>query len=216
MQTAAGRLHPVVGIDRTRKSAVTRSAEKADRRTAREVPRPAPPGGSSCRVRAILTDSGIRCAGSPRNRNAILSRPMRFDMIRDGEPWSAIGPGTMARGIGHRLTKPTPPGPTVRSNGWTPRSGRRGHSRSGGSAAADRETLPLRQPGSAAHPARRLHGSLHLRISARDPRRPVSPGPMAHNGRPSRPVTTAARSRPRSRIDSSATRSTKCRDGTAG
>ena len=41
--------------------------------------------------------SGIQFAEQPRNRNTILSRPMRFDMICD------------ANGIEHRLTKPNHP-----------------------------------------------------------------------------------------------------------
>ena len=65
--------------------------------------------GSSYQVHPILTDNGIQFAEQPRNRNTILSRPMRFDLICEGAPKSAIGPRTMARGIEHRLTKPNHP-----------------------------------------------------------------------------------------------------------
>ena len=59
-------------------------------------------------VRETIGD-GIQFAEQPRNRNTIISRPMRFDMICEGVPKSAIGPRTMARGIEHRLTKPNHP-----------------------------------------------------------------------------------------------------------
>ena len=115
--TAEGRLYLFVAIDRTSKFAVTKLVEKADRRTAWEflerlldaVP---------CRIHIILTDRaigtplvretkarGIQFAEQPRHRNTIYSRPMRFDMICEGEPLSAIGSRTMASGIEHRLTK---------------------------------------------------------------------------------------------------------------
>ena len=38
---------------------------------------------------------GIQFADQPRNRNTIISRPMRFDMICEGETLAAIGPRTM-------------------------------------------------------------------------------------------------------------------------
>ena len=44
-----------------------------------------------------LTDNDIQFAGQPRNRNAIYSRPMRFDMICE------------ENGIEHRLTNPNHP-----------------------------------------------------------------------------------------------------------
>src|SRR6056297_2449182 len=96
VQTAAGKLYLFVGIDRTSKFAVTQLVEKADRRTAWEflqhmleaVP---------YHVHTVLTDNGIQFAEPPRNRNTILSRPMRFDMICE------------ANGIEHRLTKPNHP-----------------------------------------------------------------------------------------------------------
>jgi len=85
-----------LAIDRTRKFAVARLVDKADRRTAREgleavlyaVP---------CRIHTILTDNGIQVAEPPRNRNTIYSLPMRFDRICD------------ANGIEHRLTEPNHP-----------------------------------------------------------------------------------------------------------
>jgi transposase InsO family protein len=85
-----------VGIDRTSKFAVAQLVEKADRRTAWEflqhlletVP---------YQIHTVLTDNGIQFAEQPRNRNTIISRPMRFDMICE------------ANGIEHRLTKPNHP-----------------------------------------------------------------------------------------------------------
>lgn len=73
---------------------MTQLVEKADRKTVWEflqhmleaVP---------YQVRTILTDNGIQFAEQPRNRNTAYSRPMRFDMICEGETMSAIGPRTM-------------------------------------------------------------------------------------------------------------------------
>ena len=112
VQTAEGKLHLFVGIDRTSKFAVTQLVEKADRKTAWEFLRhmlEAFACGSSYQVHSILTDNGIQFAEQRRNRNTVYSRPMRFDMICEGAPKSAIGPRTMARGIEHRLTKPNQP-----------------------------------------------------------------------------------------------------------
>jgi len=80
MQTAEGKLYLFVGIDRTSKFAVTQLVEKADRRTAWEflqhmlaaVP---------YHVHTVLTDNGIQFVEQPGNRNTIISRPMRCDMI---------------------------------------------------------------------------------------------------------------------------------------
>ena len=96
VQTAEGKLYLFVAIDRTSKFAVAQLVEKADRRTAWEfletvlelVP---------YRIHTILTDNGIQFAEQPRNRNKPFSRPMRFDMICEGN------------GIEHRLTKPNHP-----------------------------------------------------------------------------------------------------------
>ena len=49
------------------------------------------------RIHTLLTDNGIQFAEQPRNRNTILSRQSRFDMICE------------ANGIEHRLTKPNHP-----------------------------------------------------------------------------------------------------------
>ncbi len=38
-------------------------------------------------VHTILTENGLQCAEQPRTRNTITSRPMRFDMICEVEPW---------------------------------------------------------------------------------------------------------------------------------
>ncbi len=96
LRTAEGKLYLFVAIDRTSKFAVAQLVEKADRKTAWEflellldtVP---------YRIHTILTDNGIQFAEQPRNRNTIISRPMRFDMICE------------ANGIEHRLTKPNHP-----------------------------------------------------------------------------------------------------------
>ncbi len=96
LRTAEGKLCLFVAIDRTSKFAVAQLVGKADRKTAWEfleflldaVP---------YRIHTILTDNGIQFAEQPRNRNTIISRPMRFDMTCD------------ANGIEHRLTKPNHP-----------------------------------------------------------------------------------------------------------
>jgi transposase InsO family protein len=96
LRTAEGKFYLFVAIDRTSKFAVAQLVEKADRKTAWEflellldaVP---------YRIHTILTDNGIQFAEQPRNRNTIISRPMRFDMICE------------ANGIEHRLTKPNHP-----------------------------------------------------------------------------------------------------------
>ena len=96
LRTEEGKLYLFVAIDRTSKFAVAQLVEKADRKTAWEflellldaVP---------YRIHTILTDNGIQFAEQPRNRNTIISRPMRFDMICE------------ANGIEHRLTKPNHP-----------------------------------------------------------------------------------------------------------
>jgi hypothetical protein len=96
VQTAEGKLCLFVGIDRTRKFAMTQLVEKADRRIAGEILQhmlEAEP----CQVHPILTGNGLQFAEQPRNRTAIHSQPMRFDMICE------------ATGIKHHLTKPNHP-----------------------------------------------------------------------------------------------------------
>jgi transposase InsO family protein len=96
VQTAEGKLHLFVAIDRTSKFAVTRLFGKANRKTAweflEEVLAAVP-----YKIHTILTDNGIQFAEQRRNRNTITSRPMRFDLICE------------ANGIEHRLTKPNHP-----------------------------------------------------------------------------------------------------------
>ncbi len=96
VRTEEGKLHLFVAIDRTSKFAMAQLVEKANRKTAWEfldllleaVP---------YQIHTILTDNGVQFAEQPRNRNVIVSRPMRFDMICE------------ANGIEHRLTKPNHP-----------------------------------------------------------------------------------------------------------
>ena len=96
VQTAEGKLHLFVAIDRTSKFAVTRLFDKANRKTAweflEEVLAAVP-----YKIHTILTDNGIQFAEQPRNRNSVTYRKMRFDMICE------------ANGIEHRLTKPNHP-----------------------------------------------------------------------------------------------------------
>lgn len=94
-----------VAMDRTSKVAVAQLVEQADRKTAWEFPElllEAVP----YQIHTILTEIGIQLIERPRNRNTILSRPMRCDMIFEGAPKSAIRPRKMARGIERGLTKP--------------------------------------------------------------------------------------------------------------
>jgi transposase-like protein len=96
VRTEEGKLYLFVAIDQTSKFAVAQLVEKANRRTAWEffehlleaVP---------YRIHTILPDNGIQFAEQPRNRNTIITRPMRFDLI------------CAANGIEHRLTKPNHP-----------------------------------------------------------------------------------------------------------
>jgi hypothetical protein len=80
LRTAEGKFYLFVAIDRTSKFAVAQLVEKADRKTAwefLELLLDAVPYS----IHTILTDNGIQFAEQPRNRNTIISRPMRFDMI---------------------------------------------------------------------------------------------------------------------------------------
>src|SRR4028118_1923951 len=96
VRTGEGKLYLFVAIDRTSKFAVARLYEKATRPTAcqflEELLTVVP-----YRIHTLLTDNGIQFAEQPRNRNTILSRMSRFDMICE------------ANGIEHRLTKPNHP-----------------------------------------------------------------------------------------------------------
>ena len=96
VRTGEGKLYLFVAIDRTSKLAVARLYAEATRPTACEflellldvVP---------YQIHTLLTDNGIQFAEQPRNRNTILSRQSRFDMICE------------ANDIEHRLTKPSHP-----------------------------------------------------------------------------------------------------------
>jgi transposase InsO family protein len=96
VRTGEGKLYLFVAIDRTSKFAVAQLYDEATRPTACQflekllevVP---------YRIHTVLTDNGIQFAEQPRNRNTILSRISRFDMI------------CKANDIEHRLTKPNHP-----------------------------------------------------------------------------------------------------------
>ena len=96
VRTEEGKLYLFVAIDQTSKFAVARLYSEATRPTACQflqkllevVP---------YRIHTLLTDNGIQFAEQPRNRNTILSRQSRFDMICE------------ANSIEHRLTKPNHP-----------------------------------------------------------------------------------------------------------
>lgn len=94
VRTGEGKLCLFVAIDRTSKFVVARLYEEATRRTAcrllEELLEVVP-----YRIHTLLTDNGIQFAEQPRNRNTILSRMSRFDMI------------CKANGIEHRLTNST-------------------------------------------------------------------------------------------------------------
>jgi transposase InsO family protein len=96
VRTGEGKLYLFVAIDRTSKFAVARLYDEATRPTAcqflDELLEVVP-----YRIHTLLTDNGIQFAEQPRNRNTILSRPSRFDMICE------------ANAIEHRLTKPNHP-----------------------------------------------------------------------------------------------------------
>jgi transposase InsO family protein len=96
VRTGEGKLYLFVAIDRTSKFAVARLYDEATRLTAcqflEELLEVVP-----CRIHTLLTDNGIQFAEQPRNRNTILSRMSRFDMICE------------ANEIEHRLTKPNHP-----------------------------------------------------------------------------------------------------------
>jgi hypothetical protein len=96
VRTGEGKLYLFVAVDRTSKFAVARLYEEATRPTAcqflEELLKVVP-----YRIHTLLTDNGIQFAEQPRNRNTILSRQSRFDMICE------------ANEIEHRLTKPNHP-----------------------------------------------------------------------------------------------------------
>jgi transposase InsO family protein len=96
VRAAKGRLYLFVGTGRASNFTVTQLVERADRHTAWEFVQhmlEAVP----YQVRTILMDNVIQFAEQPRNRNAIRSRPMRFDMICE------------ANRIERQLTKPNHP-----------------------------------------------------------------------------------------------------------
>ena len=96
VRSGEGKLYMFVAIDRTSKFAITRLYEQADRPTAvtflQTVLEAVP-----YKINIILTDNGIQFAEQPSNRNTVISRLSRFDMICN------------ANEIEHRLTKPNHP-----------------------------------------------------------------------------------------------------------
>jgi hypothetical protein len=101
------------------------------------------------RIHTILTDNGIQFAEQPRNRNTIISRPMRFDMICE------------ANGIEHRLTKPNHPW----TNGQVERM-----NRTIKDATVKRYHYDSHEQ--LAQPSRGLPRCLQLRPPSQDPQRP--------------------------------------------
>jgi transposase-like protein len=109
VQTAEGKLHLFVAIDRASKFAFVELHQKAGKMAAAAFLRNLI-AAVPYRLHIVRTDRaigtplvretmarGIQFAEQPRNRNTIYSRPMRFDMICE------------ANGIEHRLTKPNHP-----------------------------------------------------------------------------------------------------------
>ena len=98
VQTADGKLHLFVAIDRTSKFAfaklVTRAAGAAARAFLDDLVAAVP-----YRIHTVLTDNGIQFADLPRNRDGFTAR-MR------GHPFDRA---CWAHGIEHRLTKPNHP-----------------------------------------------------------------------------------------------------------
>ncbi len=170
-------------------------------------------------VHTDLTDNRIQFAEQPRNRNTIYSRPMRFDMICE------------ANGIEHRLTKPNHPW----ANGQVERMNRtikdatvkRFHYDSHDQlrsqwdrAPADQAQPPLdERPGRADEPHHQgRHGQALPLRKQRPLRTHLADFMAAYNFArrlktlgASRHTNTSARSGPQSQIDSSSTRSTRCR-----
>jgi transposase InsO family protein len=109
VRSGEGKLYMFVAIDRTSKFAIVRLYEQADRPTAvifleavlEAVPYKIniilPPSHGLQANRCRATDNGIQFAEQPRNRNTVISRLSRFDMI------------CTANEIEHRLTKPNHP-----------------------------------------------------------------------------------------------------------
>jgi len=99
VQTAEGKIHLLVGIDRISTFSGTPPLGKADYKV------------------AIIS----QFAEQRRNRNTVYSGQMRFDMICEGAELSAIDPGAITRGTLHHRTKPNP-----WTNGEADRMNRRG------------------------------------------------------------------------------------------
>ena len=96
VRSGEGKLYMFVAIDRTSKFAIVRLYEQADRPTAVTFLQTVLETGPY-KINIILTDNGIQFAEQPRNRNTVISRLSRFDMICN------------ANEIEHRLTKPNHP-----------------------------------------------------------------------------------------------------------
>ena len=113
------------------------------------------------RIHTILSDNGIQFAEQPRNRNTITSRPMRFDMICEGEPLER-----------HRSEDNGEPDRAPADQTEPPMDQRSGRADEPHDQGRHRQALPLRKPRAAPGAPRRLHGSLQLCPQAQDPERP--------------------------------------------
>jgi len=98
VQTAEGKLHLFVAIDRTSKFAFARLVARATSAAARAFLDDLV-GAVPYRIHTILTDNGIQFADLPRNRDGFTAR-MR------GHPFDRT---CWTHGIEHRLTKPNHP-----------------------------------------------------------------------------------------------------------
>ena len=176
VQTAEGKLYLFVGIDRTAKFAVAQLVATADRRTAWEF------------LQHLLSGRAlpgphhpdrqwhpIRRAASQPEHHLLPANALRHDLRskRDRAPADQTEPS-----VDERPGRPDEP-----------------HDQ-----RSDRQALPLRQPRSAPHASRGLPGSLQLRSTAENARRPHALRIHLQN------------LDLRTRSDSSSTRSIKCRD----
>ena len=97
VQRVEGKVYLFINIDRPRKFAVTQLVDKADRKTEWELLKrlnKAVP----YRIHTIMTDKGIQFVEQPRNRSAVYSRQMRFDIICEADEIEPNHPCTNGQG----------------------------------------------------------------------------------------------------------------------